>query len=210
MADGRVVERKSSQPCIALQIKAADEYILRELKKEFGTDNKIGYSKIRDHSQLKVHSKKMVDDLAGYGVIPRKTGKEIFPESKIPYILQHHFIRGFFDGDGWCSYTKSHGKPRSRISIGFTGNYDMMQHIKDYFIKNLDDITNIRIHRYDSFENGYDGFSSMIFAKFDNVKSIRDFMYCDATLFLKRKKEVLDEALVSIPSRRRIGRPRNA
>ena len=210
MADGCIVERKSSQTCIALQIKASDDYLLHELKKELSTKNTIGVNSRRMHSQLKIHSNKMANDLSKYGVIPRKTGKEIFPEDKIPCELANHFIRGFFDGDGWCTYTKSHGKPLSRICIGFTGNYKMMCHIRDYFIKHLDGITNLKIHEFSNLQKGYIGFSSVIFSKFSNVKNIRDFMYKDATIYLARKKDVLDEAITSIPSRRRIGRPRNA
>ena len=108
MADGCVVERKNSQPCIGIQIKSNDEYILNELKKELNTKNKIGQNKKRGHSQLKVHSLKMANDLAKYGIVPRKTGIEQFPENNMSYKMIPHFIRGFFDGDGWFSLTSSH------------------------------------------------------------------------------------------------------
>ena len=97
MADGCITERHKSQTCIAMQLKSTDEYILYELKKELKTENKVGFSPARSHSQLKIHSDKMVEDLAKYGVVSKKTGKEVFPEDKIPQSLQHHFIRGFFD-----------------------------------------------------------------------------------------------------------------
>ena len=210
MADGCVTERVNSQPCICLQIKSEDEYILSKLKEELSTDNKIGVNPIRSHSQLKIHSQKMADDLAKYGIVPRKTGHEIFPEDKIPQNLICHFIRGFFDGDGWFTFTTSHGIPKKRISLGLTGNIQMLTDIRNYFVKHLPNVTRLQIHEFKSREKGYEGFSSVTFSKFDNVKDIGNFMYGDANIYLIRKKQVFDEAIELIPSRRRIGRPRNA
>lgn len=210
MADGCITERKNSQKCISIQLKSDDEYILRKFKSELKTKNKIGYNEKRNHSQLKIHSNKMANDLFKYGIIPRKTGFECFPKDLIPEDLRCHFIRGFFDGDGWATLTKSHGIKNKRISIGFVSNINMLTDIRDYFIEVLKNITDLKIHEYNDNKKGYIGFSSIIFSKFDNVKEIYDFMYNNATVYLKRKKKVIERALKLIPSRRRIGRPRNA
>jgi hypothetical protein len=82
--------------------------------------------------------------------------------------------------------------------------------IRDYLVKHLPGITNLKIHEYNDRKKGYDGFSSVIFSKFENVKNIGHFMYENASIFLTRKKQVFDEAMELIPSRRRVGRPRNA
>lgn len=210
MADGCIIERKCSQPCIAMQLKSNDEYILKSFKEALHSDNKIGRNLKRNHSQFKIHSSIMAKELSVYGVVPRKTGYEKFPEDKIPHKYIKDFIRGFFDGDGWFTLTSSKGKPNRRISLGFTGNFDMLNHIKQFLIKELNDITDIKIHVYGDREKGYDGFSMMLFAKFDNVKQIGEWMYSNATIYLTRKKQVFDKAMKLIPSRRRIGRPRNA
>lgn len=202
MADGCITERKNSQTCIGMQLKSDDAYILEEMKSEFQSDNKIGYNPKRDHSQFKIHSDIMAKDLAKYGAVPRKTGIEKFPEELIPEEYIHDFIRGFFDGDGWFTLTSSKGVPNRRISLGFIGNYDMMNHIKHYLIKHLNGITDVKIHLYND-QKGYAGFSMMLFAKFQNVKDIGKWMYQDATIYLKRKKEVFDKAMKLIPSGRR-------
>jgi len=51
-------------------------------------------------------SKIMKNDLKRYGVIQRKTTKEIFPKKYIPDNLIIHFWRGEIDGDGWISNAK--------------------------------------------------------------------------------------------------------
>ena len=76
----------------------------------------------------------MFNDLGKLGVIPNKTKHEIIPN--INQDMMRHFIRGFFDGDGWCTNTTSHGKRKgSRKCIGFVSNYE--------FLDNLNIILNI-------------------------------------------------------------------
>lgn len=90
----------------------------------------------------------MAKDLSKYGIIPNKTGKEIFPIDKIPYNMYPHFLRGFFDGDGWFTDTCSHGKKElRRYSLGFVGNYKMLLSVKKYIKQVVPDVTDIKIYR---------------------------------------------------------------
>lgn len=100
MADGCICNRKKSQPAIRIQLKSDDEYILKRFKQELNSSNNISFYSKRKHSEFRIHSIKMAKDLSKYGIIPNKTGKEIFPIDKIPYNMYPHFLRGFFDGDG--------------------------------------------------------------------------------------------------------------
>ncbi len=106
------------------------------------------------------------------GVIPRKTGKESFP-IEISAKLFHHFIRGFFDGDGITDI--------KRRRSGFISSNDML---KDILIK-LDNPI-LTIHKVKRSENIYYFLGGI---KFSRV--LYDYMYSDANVWLTRKKERL-------------------
>lgn len=57
----------------------------------------------RNNIGVSIGSKSIYNDLNRYGVIERKSGKEIIPFGLIPDDLIRHFIRGYFDGDGCIS-----------------------------------------------------------------------------------------------------------
>ena len=200
MADGCVYERKKSQPCMSFQLKSSDKYILEELKKELDTDNTIDYYAPKDHSSLRICSTKIVNDLFKYGIVYRKTGYEKFPKDLIPENLINHFVRGFFDGDGWVTLTKSHGKEKKRISIGFTSNEKMLISLRDYFKEKLNGDFNVNPHIYNNEQKGYKGFGLITFSKKSDVKILRDWMYQNATIFLTRKYDVFTSASSLISS----------
>ena len=154
MADGNVYVRKQSQPCIRLEIS------------------------VKDCCSLKVHSCKMFNDLGKLGVIPNKTKHEIIPN--INQDMMRHFIRGFFDGDGWCTNTTSHGKRKgSRKCIGFVSNYE--------FLDNLNIILNSEIGTRINKVVERIGCSMLLYSSKKDVESLREYMYNDATIYLKRK-----------------------
>lgn len=200
MADG-CIKTRECQPCITMQLKSTDKYILEELKAELNTDNIIEYNKKRDHSTLRVHSQKMADDLEKYGIVPRKTGQEKLPLELLPDDMVRHFIRGFFDGDGWITLTSSHGKPNRRLGIGFAGNVDMLTDIKNYFVEKLQGSFNANPYIYNDRAKGYDGFSELIFYKLSDCVKICEWLYKDATVFLTRKRDIFINASLLISSR---------
>ena len=100
--------------------------------------NSICFDK-RNCCSLKVHSCKMFNDLGKLGVIPNKTKHEIIPN--INQDMMRHFIRGFFDGDGWCTNTTSHGKRKgSRKCIGFVSNYEFLDNLNESMLKTFTNV----------------------------------------------------------------------
>ena len=177
MADGNVYVRKQSQPCIRLEISVKDLEILERFKMAIESQNSICFDK-RNCCSLKVHSCKMFNDLGKLGVIPNKTKHEIIPN--INQDMMRHFIRGFFDGDGWCTNTTSHGKRKgSRKCIGFVSNYE--------FLDNLNIILNSEIGTRINKVVERIGCSMLLYSSNKDVESLREYMYNDATIYLKRK-----------------------
>lgn len=103
MADGYI--HKNNTVCIKLQERDLPtiEYI-RDLlcpdKPIFKDVSKINNKRFNSF-KLEVCSDILCKDLQFYGIVPRKTGIETFPNLRND--LYCHFIRGYFDGDGSVS-----------------------------------------------------------------------------------------------------------
>ena len=96
-ADGNVYPRKNSQPCLRIEL---------SIKEQFKNSLNLYVNVRKTRKQcciLQWHSQKMFDDLFFYGVVPNKTKKEKFVI--LNNELMNHYIRGFFDGDGWVTNT---------------------------------------------------------------------------------------------------------
>lgn len=186
MADGNITERKS-QSCLRIEIHKKDVYVLEKFKESIGLSNEIKTTR-KNHCKISLHSDKMVDDLAKYGVKPRKSCKEVFPSLESNFMA--HFIRGHFDGDGWCTNTTSHGKRRgSRKQIGFCGGFEYLNDLVEYLNKNL----NLFKLKVSSRERGsQNNFSQIVYSSKHDTNALINFMYKNATIYLDRKRKECD------------------
>ena len=104
LADGCIHER-DGQDRLSLVLGIKDKNHLEKFKKSLSFEGPIiDYTKKSGlfigliHSYIRITSQLLVNDLAKVGCMPRKTLTLEFP---IIYDeLRHHFIRGYFDGDG--------------------------------------------------------------------------------------------------------------
>ena len=79
--------------------------------------------------RLVVDSRKMIGNLSQYGIIPRKTAKEQIKNIPREYIRD--FIRGYFDGDGCITSTRT-----SPASFSITsGNKLFMEKMQEILVK---------------------------------------------------------------------------
>ncbi|WP_078553488.1 LAGLIDADG family homing endonuclease [Alkalihalobacterium alkalicellulosilyticum] len=80
-------------------ISQKDKTILEEIKKEIGTTIPLNKNKKTGVYLLNFHSKIMKYDLINiHGITPNKSNTIKFPY--VPNEYLHHFVRGYFDGDG--------------------------------------------------------------------------------------------------------------
>ncbi|MGL4762720.1 MAG: LAGLIDADG family homing endonuclease [Sarcina sp.] len=180
MADGNVCEREKSQPCIRMELNKKDKYILEAFEELLGLENKVKDTR-KNCVSIRFHSRKMFDDLGTYGVIPNKTKKESFEYIKIlDTTMIRHFIRGFFDGDGWVTNTTSHGKRKGvRKCIGFVSNKTMLEEIREY----LNSVIGTRLNKITERV----GCSMLLYSSKRDIEEIKRYMYEDASIYLERK-----------------------
>lgn len=181
-ADGNVYlrnkENKNNKPCIRMELNNKDRYILEKFKKVLNLDLDIHDTR-KNCCKITMHSKKMFDDLSKYGIVPNKTKHEKFIILDNEDMM-NHYIRGFFDGDGWCTNTTSHGKRKgSKKCIGFVGNYIFLNDLSHYLNMILDTNLNKIIERQ--------GCSMLLYSSKKDTTAIIDYMYNNSNVYLIRK-----------------------
>ena len=127
LADGCVRERDENSHTISLEISKKDESWLRKFKESLNAEHPIFID--RDFVGLKIHSNKMFSDLESFGVIPRKTYRNIEPS--VDDNMLPHFIRGLLDGDGSIS------KSGNRIKLNLVNNESICHWTNDMIESHL-------------------------------------------------------------------------
>ncbi len=186
-ADGCIM---THQPMLYMSIglQAQDAYILHKFKEEIeytGPITTYTYKRpgsvCQDTHYLRVGSDKLCQDLIKLGCIPRKSLTLEWPkEGVIPDHLFHHFLRGFYDGDGWISVAscdKSTG--RSQLTVGVCGPLAFLSKIKEYWTKHAGGSDN-KIH-------GHSKIYKLTYTGNLIGHRICDHLYQDATIYLARK-----------------------
>lgn len=158
----------------------------------------------KDQIKLQISSRKISLDLANLGCHQNKSHTLLFPsENIIPFELKHHFLRGYFDGDG-CVYNgkrkkckvkdkKSNGELYYRISIihnvkfQITGCFNFVDEYQNQLVKELSFKKNKLSKCRNSFTMEYSGRKQM--EKFYN------YLYKDANFYFTRKKEKFENTI---------------
>lgn len=190
ISDGNVHNRnkEKSQKCISIELIKSDELILHKFKELLETENQICYE--RSCARIRVHSDLMAMDLAKYGVVERKSTKEVLPD--IDKRLMKHLIRGVIDGDGWYQHkgiTKG-----SKVRVGVCGSFELLDAIHKHFMSELDVSSTINVHKCSSKNYKLDFYQIQFCGKKD-VGSIVNYLYDDATFFLQRKYDIIQHML---------------
>lgn len=119
---------------------------------------------------IQINSKKVIEDLNKLGCGKRKSLTLTFPSFDIvPEPLFHHFIRGYFDGDGWFSFPTFGIISSDEFCFGMQKFLWNQLNINSYLHK-AGKVSRLQIHKH------------------HDISKIYDYLYRDATIFLERKK----------------------
>lgn len=170
-----------------IQITQKEPDILYEFKKYIKYEGGLVKSRNRDVFDIKISSSKMKSDLLKLGISPNKTMSVGYP--LIPENLQSHFMRGVFDGDGCISihHDKRDNSNRGQVNI-CSGSFDFIKEYVDNMVKYCGvKKNNIRQPKGTYYVIDWGGLL--------DVESFYGFLYKDANIFLKRKKETYDKVM---------------
>lgn len=141
-------------------------------------------------SSLTICSPKIVSDLKKMGITNDKTHDLVFPKAFLPNRLIHHYIRGYFDGDGSVFLTKNknnYGKIYPSIGASIVGTKSFLDDMCYYIpIRTQDGKLPIYKHK---------GVFAFQINCFSRSISLYNYLYKDATIYLDRKKNKFEELL---------------
>ena len=139
------------------------------------------YSKTKSY-RINICSVKLASDLCLLGCEQKKSKTLTFPTSEIvPDNLIHHFMRGYFDGDGSIMINK-----KNKLVFHLCGTNDFLNGFEENMLKNINrKEPNKRIKNKEWSEC----VEAISYAKQKDIEKIFNYLYKDATIFLERKYE---------------------
>lgn len=172
--------------CISLELQEEDKPILDKLTIILQPDKPLFFNRKRKENhknsyKFYVSSKYMSNRLSELGVGQNKAFTIRLPELRDDLI--HHFIRGFFDGDGCISIYLIKNKYQS-CSFSITSNREFLEKIQEILIEQLQ-LNKTKLAR----DNRGNNISSLVYGGKQNCLKIRDWLYKDATVYLQRKHD---------------------
>lgn len=183
-ADGCNYKKNNS---ISIALQEEDSYILEKIKNDIFIINKplrlkkAQTFKSKNQFVLSIYGKYISDLLENYGMIPKKSLSLKFPRKGVlNEELIHHFIRGYFDGDGCISSTKK----EKQITCTFVGTFEFLTSVKNILINvGFSDVKLISVNDKD--KNTF----VLSFTGRKNALRLYQYMYKNANFYLIRKYE---------------------
>jgi hypothetical protein len=186
MADGYVNKEYAG---MELSLKAKDKNHIQKFLDFMESNHPIldKIVKIDDHEfiacRATIRSKHLAKQLAKHGCAPRKSLTLKFPKIKME--LLHHFMRGYFDGDGTVT-TSALSRGRRRLHFGIVGTEDFLDIFESHLYK-----LGINHNKYQRCGNAWQTQHSGN----SQAQIFFDFLYKDATVYLDRKYDLFTAVL---------------
>lgn len=165
---------------ISITLHEKDSNILSLFLNDLESNYPIAFSKRDNCCKIGIESKQLITDLSLYNITPQKTFNFRFPQ-KLDKKLYHHFIRGYFDGDGCAYISKS-----KQIEYSITSNKEFLEEVQNILISECG-LNKTNLKKYKRTEA-----KTMVYCGNRQARKIYDYMYKDATIYFHRKKDKFD------------------
>ena len=172
---------------ITLALQEQDkEHIENFLKAIRNYDIIPSYERKTKSYRATVCSVKMAEDLRIHGCLQKKSLRLSFPSEKdVPKKLIHHFMRGYFDGDGCFTNIES-----SNPQFSILGTPRFLDGYENVLLSHLNNQKRTkRVHR----KNWNEQTEEIIYSGYKRISDIYHYLYHDATIYLKRKKDKFEK-----------------
>ena len=185
-ADGYVTYKGVS--ILALQEKDKDH--LDKFRKAIKADDiELQYSAKTKSYRICLSSVEFADNLMNLGCVQAKSLILKFPsEEQVPNHLIHHFMRGYFDGDG-CMYICD----KYTMAFSVIGTKEFLDVYEKILLENCKNKTKTKRQKKDLNKNT----EYLTYSGRKRIQEIYNFLYKDATVYLERKREKFITAINS-------------
>jgi len=192
LADGCVTLKDGKYKMLQIGLARKDRCILegfRDAIKFEGPIHDYEYwddeqQKYLPQSQMVISSDKIFDSLVKFGIVPNKTLTVKFPEWLNRHPLVHHFVRGLFDGDGSVGNYKEGGRPTKQCKWSFLGTESVVDAIRLIIEKDG------AVPKGSGHKKSKKGCWCIEYGGNGMAQTLREWLYRDATIYLKRKHRI--------------------
>lgn len=193
MADGNIADTKWTKR-MSISLQERDKDILKTFKEKIKYKGSLYFCKkytetCQNQYELMITSEKLCQDLINLNCVPRKSLILKYPpKDRIPTHLEHHFIRGYFDGDGCITHSPKYGRNGKIGSVptfrtDMAGTLEFLTECKNVILRHIN--IDIKIRQQGKIYR-------LWISGNNNVRTFGEFLYKDAAIFLKRKKDKFD------------------
>jgi len=190
-ADGNIfIRRRGTNTEHRFNLTNTDRDILFRIRDVLGSTHPIGQLKgtRKPCYHLTICCRTLVESLMALGLTPRKSKTLLWPE--IPRALVGHFIRGYFDGDGWSESFPNSTSVRP-LRIGFvSGSKRFIVGLRQVLAKVVGKRTR-KGKAVGAIQHQRNEYGSAYALRYQgtNACAVCDLMYRDAgKLFIRRKR----------------------
>jgi hypothetical protein len=173
---------------VSCTLAARDAAHLRQLRKTLGSTHK--FVTIDNHgypaARVAISSRRLAAALVARGLVPGKRNRTRRP--RMPAWLLHHYVRGFFDGDGGFNVRRIGNHQKLRWHL--VGHPPILRLIQNALVSGA------AVRRLKLYPAGKSKVSGMLMYNGNRqVRRICEYMYADATIFLTRKRKLAESIL---------------
>lgn len=195
-ADGCVLDTKTRKG-LSIALNVNDKNHLEVFKEHLNATNPIGEYIVKaskpewndtKKAEIKITSPKLFDDLAKFNIVPRKSKIYTFPEWLVEHPQVHHFMRGYFDGDG--SWYIGSSKKTDQVFFSLRGTTEFLEVYRSV----LERECGIPKREKPIRVNG--GVGVLEYGGNGVATKIRDFLYQEASVYLERKFDIVKDVEV--------------
>ena len=180
LADGCIIQGiyKGYSDSLKFGVQLRDVDIIKKIKKELSSDHKI--SVVKNAAHFCIASRSLVDDLKSHNISYRKSLREKLP--LVPHKYVRDFIRGIIDGDGSLSLDK-----KNYPTISVSGGRAPLEYIRNHIFQRFELYSVLSRITY---SKDAKRFLYQISYRANSAKTIIDYLYKNATLYLNRKYDI--------------------
>lgn len=186
-ADGNL---EKDRPRISIGLQEEDCYLLNGFKNSLQYNGPLIYKKRTNRPNnkrlwaLQLNSQRLYEGLIRCGCTPNKSLTVRFPiETEVPTAILNHFIRGYFDGDGCIMYRVDGNRHRQNLTICVS--HEFGKDMQRFLFSKLNIDLSLDIHPCSKI-------SILRCSKSLDLYKFKDYIYSNATIFLRRKKQIFD------------------
>ncbi len=182
---------------ISIKLAKVDDEILEKFSLIMYGKINLKYSKKKnnigkefEYVSFEMFNKHLSKQMASLGVVERKSHKITFP-AWLSKDLYSHFLRGLIDGDGWIYLPNTKNKYRDSPCVGLICTRQINNFIKEYIQNEL----GIKAYLNKAYKQDMNIMCEIRVKNYHRCKIFLDWLYKDATIYLKRKYDLYQEFL---------------